>query len=158
MYHRLPSITTSINKNITHNTHLSLNKKMSSYCPICDQFVDNLDNCELPYGGAPSPDGAPSDRSEPDYDDEYYDYDRWPMRRPWYYVPEVPLVEVEERPVTRSKTVKDRTSELSTNVKIILNKLKSVTGIENRLVFIDKIYALMKNLSILMYNFALKNI
>ena len=28
---------------------------MSSYCPICDRFVDNLDNCELPYDGNPSP-------------------------------------------------------------------------------------------------------
>jgi hypothetical protein len=28
---------------------------MGSYCPICDQFVENLDNCELPYGGAPAP-------------------------------------------------------------------------------------------------------
>jgi hypothetical protein len=28
---------------------------MSSYCPICDRFVDNLDNCDLPYDGNPSP-------------------------------------------------------------------------------------------------------
>ena len=28
---------------------------MGSYCPICDRFVDNLDNCELPYDGNPSP-------------------------------------------------------------------------------------------------------
>ena len=28
---------------------------MSSYCPVCDQFVNNLDDCELPYGGNPAP-------------------------------------------------------------------------------------------------------
>ena len=28
---------------------------MSSYCPICEQFVDNLDDCELPYDGKPPP-------------------------------------------------------------------------------------------------------
>ncbi|MDA9847149.1 hypothetical protein N9C10_04395 [Flavobacteriaceae bacterium] len=35
---------------------------MSSY-PICDEFVDNLDY------------------------DESKDYDKYPMRRPWFYVP-----------------------------------------------------------------------
>ena len=61
---------------------------MSSYCHICGNFVNNLDDCELPYGGAPAPryDGEPSDRSAPDYD-EYYDYDRWPARRPWVQTP-----------------------------------------------------------------------
>ena len=38
-----------------HNKHLFIKKKMSSYCPICDQFVDNLDTCDLPYGGNPAP-------------------------------------------------------------------------------------------------------
>ncbi len=28
---------------------------MGSYCPICDEFVENLDQCDLPYGGAPAP-------------------------------------------------------------------------------------------------------
>ena len=28
---------------------------MSSYCPVCDRFVDNLDDCDLPYGGDPPP-------------------------------------------------------------------------------------------------------
>ena len=28
---------------------------MGSYCPICDQFVDSLDHCELPYDGNPPP-------------------------------------------------------------------------------------------------------
>lgn len=41
---------------------------MGSYCPICDEFVDNLDHCELPYGGAPAPNYNKM-RTQVDYSD-----------------------------------------------------------------------------------------
>ena len=80
---------------------------MSSYCPICDQFVDNLDHCELPYGGAPAPPGKYEDdlafESPPvsprknEVIDDSEDYDKYPMRKPWC----VPFEEL--LPETRAK-------------------------------------------------------
>lgn len=40
---------------------------MGSYCPICEQFVNNLDDCDLLHDGNPSP---PDEHSYDDDDDE----------------------------------------------------------------------------------------
>lgn len=162
---------------------------MSSYCHICGNFVNNLDDCELPYGGAPAPryDGEPSDRSAPDYD-EYYDYDRWPARRPWYQVPDLPEspsyrenLDVLENPYyvppllpegfeiflrecspahsTRSNTDSLRKSKLHQNITPLLNEIQDTPGLENKLVIVDKIYVLLKdNMDIVKKNINLYNI
>ena len=41
--------------NISYTIDSKLYTIMGSYCPICDQFVDSLDHCELPYDGNPPP-------------------------------------------------------------------------------------------------------
>jgi len=52
--------------------------------------VNSLDDCDLPYGGAPAPlyDGEPSDRSDPNYDE----YVRWSAMRPRLTVHDVKLL------------------------------------------------------------------
>ena len=163
MYHREP----------TTHIYLTYNTNMGSYCPICDEFVDNLDNCELPYGGAPAPcyDGEPSDRSAPDYD-EYYDYDRWPARRPWinvpksppyqenldalentYYAPEIFFLAFSPSKTTRSSTLKFRAQKLRQSISPLLNLLPQTTGIENKLVIVDQVYALLKDNRTLLHKY-----
>ena len=157
---------------------------MSSYCHICGNFVNNLDDCELPYGGAPAPDyqraapgyersvpgydGEPSDRSAPDYD-EYYDYVRWPARRPWYQIPppsqenldvlenpyyvppllpekfEIFLRECSPARSTRSNTDSLRKRKLNQNISPLFDEILHVKGIENKLAVVDQIYAFLKD-------------
>jgi len=89
---------------------------MGSYCHICDEFVENLDHCELPYGGAPAPPNNDDDKNyyfvngiKTEFDaelvkedasivvDDSEDYEKWPMRKPWG----VPFEEL--LPETRAK-------------------------------------------------------
>ena len=150
---------------------------MSSYCHICGNFVNNLDDCELPYGGAPAP----------RYDGEYYDYDRWPARRPWcqipplpesplyqenldvlenpYYVPpllpekfEIFLRECPPAHTTRSNTDSLRKRKLHQNITPLLNEIQETPGLENKLAIVDKIYAFLKdNMDIVKKNINLYN-
>ncbi len=145
---------------------------MSSYCHICGNFVNNLDDCELPYGGAPAP----------DYD-EYYDYDRWPARRPWYsssppsqenldvlenpyYVPpllpkgfEIFLRDCSPARSTRSNTDSLRKRKLQQNITPLLDEIQGTPGLENKLIIVDKIYTFLKdNMDIVKKNINLYNI
>ena len=156
---------------------------MSSYCHICGNFVNNLDDCELPYGGAPAPryDGEPSDRSAPDYD-EYYDYDRWPARRPWYPIPPPSQenLDVLENPyyvppllpekfemfflsfppskTTRSSTSRFRAQRLQQIISPMIEQVQQTAGIENKLAIVDQIYVILKdNMNILKNNINLYN-
>ena len=154
---------------------------MSSYCHICGNFVNSLDDCDLPYGVDDEPvpryDGEPSDRSAPDYD-ESTDYDRWPARRPWiqqenldvlenpYYVPpllpekfEIFLRECSPANSTRSNTQKIRQVKLNQSISPLLNEIRQINGIENQLAIIDKIYVFLKdNMDILKKNVKLYDV
>lgn len=151
---------------------------MGSYCHICGNFVNSLDDCDLPYGGAPAPryDGEPSDRSAPDYD-------RWPARRPWvqtptfrqenldvlenpYYVPpslpekfEIFLRECPPAYTTRSNTRSTRQVKLNQVISPLLKEVQRTHGVEKQLVIVDQIYVFLKdNMDILKKNVKLYDV
>ena len=120
---------------------------MGSYCHICGNFVDNLDDCELPYGGTPPP---------PLY---YYD-------SPPYYTPpllpdkfEIFLRECPPAKTTRSNTAQLRAQMLSRSIRPLLDEIPRLYGIENKLEIVDKIYVFLKdNMDVLKKNASLYTI
>ncbi len=126
---------------------------MGSYCHICGNFVDNLDDCELPYGGAPPPlyyyDSPPY---EPEENFEV-------LENPYYTPPLLPdkfeifLRECPPAKTTRSNTVQLRAQMLSRSISPLLDEIPRLHGIENKLEIVDKIYVFLKdNMDILKKN------
>ncbi len=108
---------------------------MGSYCPVCDQFVENLDVC------------SEGEYHRDDYDPSC-DYERYPMRdfSKWYRYEE-PEPEPEPEPTfhlddelssdaiwydgkvrTRSKSKQHRSNIVAAEVRKILNKIESTRG------------------------------
>ena len=90
---------------------------MGSFCPVCNQFVNSLDDCELPYGGAPAP--------------NYYE-----ESSPTYFEPEpIPIAKS-----TRSNTFQSRQTSVCFEVRQLLNNHIYISGIENQLANIEKVF------------------
>ena len=106
---------------------------MGSFCPVCNQFVNSLDDCELPYGGAPAP--------------NYYE--EYEPSSPTYFEPEpIPIAKR-----TRSNTFQSRQTNVCFEVRQLLNNHIYISGIENQLANIEKIFIhLKKNFSVLKAN------
>ena len=106
---------------------------MGSYCHICGNFVNSLDDCELPYGGAPAP---------------------------HYYVPpllpenfEIFFRESPPAYTTRKNTQKFRTNRLNQLLSPLLAEIRETPGVVNKLAIVDRIYAIFKdNMDILKNN------
>jgi hypothetical protein len=88
---------------------------MGSFCPVCNQFVENLDVCE-------------------DYYSEYTPYECSP------YEPEPPPPPQSVSDFTRSKTSKIRLQEMSMSIKPLLDSIDVTDGIENKLEIVREIY------------------
>ena len=133
----------------------SRNRTMSSYCHICGNFVNNLDDCELPYGGAPAP----------NYE-EFYECENLDVLENPYYVP--PLLpdnfqifsrECPPAKTTRSNTLKFRSGELSRKVRSLLDEVTATEGVVNKLTIVDIIYMIFKdNMDVLKNNTILYNV
>jgi len=148
---------------------------MGSYCPICDQFVDNLDDCELPYGGAPAPRYAEYlELYEPDpralqtplpLDDSDEEENLDVLENPYYIPPSLPenfqlfLRSCSPANSTRSKTQQTRQRKLNRAISPLLNEIRQIYGIENQLVIIDQIYVILKdNMDVLKKNVKLYDV
>ena len=109
---------------------------MGSFCPVCNQFVNSLDDCELPYGGAPAP--------------NYYE--EYEPSSPTYFEPEpIPIAKS-----TRSNTFQSRQTNVCFEVRELVINQPSILGIENKLVNAEKIFIhLKKNFSVLKANTSL---
>lgn len=120
---------------------------MGSYCHICGNFVNSLDDCELPYGGAPAP---------------YYYYEEENLdvlENPYYVPPLLPEnfeIFFRESPpayTTRKNTQKFRTNRLNQLISPLLAEIRETTGVVNKLAIVDRIYAIIKdNMDILKNN------
>lgn len=119
---------------------------MGSYCPVCDQFVENLDLC-----------------SEGEYHrDDYYadEYDQYPVRdfSNWYrYEPE-PVLELSldeklrsdqiwyQREIrTRSKSKKHREGIVCEEIRKILNRIEVTPEKLKKVALFEQILIIFKN-------------
>lgn len=115
---------------------------MGSYCPVCDQFVENLDVC-----------------SEGEYHRD--DYDQYPMRdfSKWYrYEPEPEpehTIHLDEqlssdaiwydgKVRTRSKSKQHRSNIVATEVRKILNKIEITPGKQEKVRLFELILLIFK--------------
>lgn len=117
---------------------------MGSYCHICGNFVNSLDDCDLPYGGAPAP-----------------NYDYYEPSSPTYEVPSYSDYFSESPPAysTRSSTLSARARFLSQNISPLLNQIQNTEGLENKLAIVDRVYVFLKdNMDVLKKNIKLYDI
>ena len=121
---------------------------MGSYCPVCDQFVENLDVCS---------------HGEYHRDDYYADaYDHYPMRdfSGWYrYEPEPEqgftfhldeklssdAIWYDGKVRTRSKSKQHRTDIVAAEVRKILNKIEITHGKSERVRLFELILLIFKD-------------
>jgi hypothetical protein len=143
---------------------------MGSFCPVCDQFVNNLDDCELPYGGAPAPNYYyPSSPtyvpSSPTFFQENLDV----LENPYYVPPLLPAKFRRSLPIffcgfppaytTRSNTMRVRTRDIQQKISPLLREVGITRGVENKLEIVDKIYVILKdNMDVLKKNVKLYDI
>ena len=134
---------------------------MGSYCPVCDQFVENLDVCsEGEY-----------------YRDDYYadEYDQYPMRdfSNWYrYEPEPepePTFHLDDKLSsdaiwyygkvrTRSKSKQHRSDIVATEVRKILNRIEVTQGKPEKVKLFEIILLIFKANKWILENKGLANI
>ena len=134
---------------------------MGSYCHICGNFVNSLDDCDLPYGGAPAPLYDEYEPSSPTFSQENLDV----LENPYYTPPLLPekfeifLREYPPAYTTRSNTQHTRQVKLNQSISPLLKEIEQTRGVENKLVIVDQVYVFLKdNMDILKKNVKLYDI
>ena len=130
---------------------------MGSYCPVCDEFVENLDVCS---------------KGEYHRDDPSCDYERYPMRdfSKWYTPPEPePETTLTEKIAddevwfqsevrTRSKTFKHRKDMVIETINKLITKIGVTYEKVDKIKLFEEILLIYKNHKWILKNKALANV